>query len=339
MVVGALSLEINQIVTDSDLDGVVTAAILKRYWPDAEVFFGHPGEIRAGMLDHLIDRRTAVCDLPMHPSCGLSIDHHQSNRPTELEEEGVCVVWKDRPSAARIAYEIIGSAVDLTDLDELLVWVDKLDGGGITREEFLSDNPVVWLGRVVDEEDGVAMLILDSIKDGLRVEEILAIPKISHCVKKEKARMTEVSDLIADRVTINDRMAIARLEGLGIRSNGYLVTAIVGDSCDACIVIHGDIGAEFGEEGRYPVSASFYTNSFLHNDGGIFDLTSLATSFDPDGGGHANACGCRIKQISSLESGNSVDISDIDENIAGWLEMWSHRNHRMERRYRNPRNA
>ncbi len=47
MVVGALSLEINQIVTDSDLDGVVTAAILKRYWPDAEVFFGHPGEIRA----------------------------------------------------------------------------------------------------------------------------------------------------------------------------------------------------------------------------------------------------------------------------------------------------
>jgi len=333
MVVGALDLDINRIVTDNDLDGVVTAAILKRHWPNAEVFFGHPGEIRAGMLDHLIDSKTAICDLPMRPNCGLSIDHHQSNKPTELKEKGSCIVWKDSPSAARIAYDLIGPTIDLSDLDELLVWVDKLDGGGITRDEFLSDNPIVWLGRVVDEENGIAILILDSIRDGLQAEEILTIPKISHCVKQEKARMNEISDLIADRVTIVDRMAIARLEGLGVRSNGYLVTAIVGDSCDACIVIHGDIGAEFGEDGTYPVSASFYTNSFLHNNGGIFDLTKLATSFDPDGGGHANACGCRIKPIfPSVMLENTIDSSDIEDNIAGWLELWSNRNHRMDRR-------
>ena len=31
----ALNLDIEKIITDSDLDGVVTAAILKRWWPDA----------------------------------------------------------------------------------------------------------------------------------------------------------------------------------------------------------------------------------------------------------------------------------------------------------------
>ena len=55
MVSEALSLDIRRIVTDSDLDGVVTGAILRRWWPDAEIIFGHPGELRAGLLDHCID--------------------------------------------------------------------------------------------------------------------------------------------------------------------------------------------------------------------------------------------------------------------------------------------
>ena len=55
----ALALDIRRIVTDSDLDGVVTAAILRRWWPEAEVVFGHPGELRAGLLDGQIDRHTA----------------------------------------------------------------------------------------------------------------------------------------------------------------------------------------------------------------------------------------------------------------------------------------
>jgi len=322
----ALNLDIRRIVTDSDLDGVVTAAILKRHWTDAEVFFGHPGELRAGRLDHLMDDWTAVCDLPLHPNCGLSIDHHQSNRPTELTKDGPCIIWEDEPSAARIAYKLVGSAVDLSDLEELLVWVDKLDGGGITRDEFLSEHPVVWLGRIVDEKGGIAMCILESLADGLHVDEILTIPEISDRVEQEKKRRGEVSDIISERVTIKDRMAIARLEGLGIRSNGYLVTALVDDSCDACMVIHGDIGADFGEEGRYPVSASFYTNSFLHENGGIFDLTKLATRFDSDGGGHANACGCRIQPLFSGERDDrTVEYSDIEENIAKWLEIWSER--------------
>ena len=125
---------------------------------------------------------------------------------------------------------------------------------------------------------------------------------------------------------IEDRIAIVRLDGLGIRSNGYNVTAMAGDECDACMIIHGELGADFGDSGRYPVSASFYTNSFLHREGGIYDLTALATLFDPDGGGHANACGCRVKPI---ESGGVVDREiledDIERNISEWLKMWSKR--------------
>tara|TARA_B100001142_G_C14319977_1_gene649976 strand:- start:1194 stop:2171 length:978 start_codon:yes stop_codon:yes gene_type:complete len=325
MEVDPLSLDIQRIVTDSDLDGVVTASILRRWWPDSEVIFGHPGELRAGLMDHLMNRKTAVCDLPRHPECGLSIDHHQSNKPLG-DEGGVVSVWRATPSAARIAHDLLKDRIDLSDLDDLLDWVDKLDGGGVTREEYLSDTPAVWLGRVIDVSEGTAMVVLEGLQRGVGVDEILKIPLISSKLEERKRERETLTEIIADRTVIIDRIAIARLDGLGMRSNGYHVTAFAGDSCDACIVIHGDIGASFGDDVGYPVSASFYTNSFLHREGGIYDLTGLATHFDPDGGGHANACGCRIKP---LENGKVFDRAvtedDVLENISQWLKLWAER--------------
>jgi len=324
--VDPLSLEIRRIVTDSDLDGVTTAAILKRWWVDAEVVFGHPGELRAGLLDDQIDSFTAVCDLPRHPNCGLSIDHHQSNQPSEDSEGNTVVVWRPTPSAARIAYDLVGDRVDLSDLSDFMEWVDKLDGGGVTRDEYMSDEPSVWLGRVIDVGEGTAMEVMEGLTRGDSVEEILAVPTVARKLAERKAEREELTRNISERTTVVDRLAISRLEDLGMRSNGYHITAHVGDDCDACMVIHGNVGASFGEEGRYPVSASFYTNSFLHRDGGIFDLTEMATRLDPDGGGHANACGCRIQAMEGgIRAERDVSVSDIEKNIEIWLEMWSNR--------------
>jgi hypothetical protein len=326
MVSEALSLDIRRIVTDSDLDGVVTGAILRRWWPEAEVVFGHPGELRAGLLDDCMDRYTAVCDLPRHPNCGLSIDHHQSNAPSEHDDAGVVTVWRQAPSAARIAYDLLVVDTDLSDLSDMLGWVDKLDGGGITREEFCSDNPVIWLGRLIDVESGLALHILESLQHGVSVGDILSDTKVAPALAERRRRQTEMDDVISESIKVVDRLAIVRLEDCGLRSNGYHVTALVGDDCDACLVVHGDVGASFGEKDRYPVSASFYTNSFLHTTGGIYDLTKLATRFDSDGGGHANACGCRIQ---ALEGGTrvhrAVARSDIEANLVVWLEMWAER--------------
>ena len=325
MATHASDLDIRRIVTDSDLDGVVTAAILRRWWTDAEVVFGHPGELRAGLFDDLIDEWTAVCDLPMHPNCGLSIDHHQSNRPVGKESNAM-VVWEDSPSAARIAYELFREVIDLSDLEDLLDWVDKLDSGSVSHEEFLSHAPAIWLSRIVDSGEDTAAWILEKLRTGATTEEILADSKISKLVAEKEEELVNLNEVILSSMRIEDRIAIVRMDGLGIRSNGYYVTAMAGEECDACIIIHGELGADFGDSGRYPVSASFYTNSFLHRRGGIYDLTALATLFDPDGGGHANACGCRIKPI---EGGNVVDREvsedDIERNISEWLKMWSNR--------------
>ena len=322
---GVLDLEIRRIVTDSDLDGVVTGAILRRWWTDADVIFGHPGELRAGIFDEVIDRSTAVCDLPMHRNCGLSIDHHQSNKPEENVGDSM-IIWRDSPSAARIAYDVFSERVDLSDFEDLLGWVDKLDSGGISHEEYLSDSPVLWLSRVIDAGEEVAIKVLEFLQQGHSVDQILSDSKVSEIIIDKRREMEALIEAITDSMQIEDRMAIVRLEGTGVRSNGYQVTAMAGDKCDACMVIHGDLGATFGDGSKYPVSASFYTNSFLHRSGGLYDLTALATRFDPDGGGHANACGCRIKPIEGLEvEDRQVSNEDVSRNIAVWLQMWSER--------------
>ena len=322
----ALALNITNIITDSDLDGVVTGAILRRWWPNAEIKFGHPGNLRAGMMDHLINRNTAICDLPRHPKCGLSIDHHQSNKPIEKNDYETVVLWEETPSAARIAYNILKEKLDLTDLTEMMVWVDKLDGGSITIKEFMGQNPVLWLGRIIGEDKEITLNILENIQNKVPVKDILEIPEIKEKLELRKEKQKYLGEIISENLQIIDRLAIARLENLKVRSNGYHVTAIAGEECDACLVIHGDIGAGFDEEGSYPLSASFYTNSFIHKSGGVFDLTKLATRFDNDGGGHANACGCRIKSINDgVVVEQYVTEEDIQKNIDEWINMWSQR--------------
>jgi len=322
----ALTLDIERIITDSDLDGVVTGAILRRWWPDTEIKFGHPGDLRAGMMDHLINRKTAICDLPRHSNCGLSIDHHQSNEPDNNVNSEMVILWEPTPSAARIAYNLLENKTDLTDLTEMMIWVDKLDGGTITIEEFMGENPVLWLGRIIGSDENIAMKILENLQNRMSVEDILLIPEINKKLEERRNKQASLRKNISENIQIVDRLAIARLENLKIRSNGYHVTAIAGDECDACLVIHGDTGADFNEEDGYPVSASFYTNSFIHKSGGIYDLTKLATRFDVDGGGHANACGCRIKPIENGEVIKREVIEyDIEENIKEWLKMWSQR--------------
>ena len=208
----ALNLEIDKIITDSDLDGVVTAAILKRWWPDAEVVFGHPGNLRAGMMDGIIDRKTAICDLPRHPNCGLSIDHHKSNDPHGNIIEDCVILWEPTPSAARIAYNLLKNKIDLSDLSETMTWVDKLDGGSITIEEFNGDNPILWIGRVIGVNEEITMQILEKIQHRMSIEDILMLPEIKLEFEERVSKQEVLKEIIRNNTYVVDRLAIARLE-------------------------------------------------------------------------------------------------------------------------------
>ncbi|DAC50301.1 MAG TPA: hypothetical protein HA340_03920 [Candidatus Thalassarchaeaceae archaeon] len=324
------SLDIQLIIADGDFDGLVAAAVLKTAWPEASVFFSHPTEIRSGSLEKLINSKTAICDLPFHPNCGLYIDHHATNRPTKEQEKtfidnGGHIHWCEADSAARVAYDLFLPLFDLSALTPIMYMVDRLDGGRISIDEFLSDDATIWLARTVTSSDQqYTTKILNKLVEGESVSDIVNDSVVAERINNKKEEMKEIRTILDSKSRIENRLAICELQETGLHTNGYLVTAHYGDDCDACLIIHGSQNNKIGDNTRL-LSASFYTNSFLHPNGGLFDLTKLATMFDPFGGGHRNACGCRIVPLDGDGRIEERDLSpeDIVANLSAWLMAWN----------------
>lgn len=309
----------DRIIADSDLDGLCAAAVLKSYNPEAEVIFSHAALVRSGKIDDLITKSTAMVDLPFHPNCGWYLDHHQTNRPTNEEEKdfiasgGICN-WEASPSAARVAYDLLSQSIDLSHLEEIMPIVDALDSGKISLEEFLTDSPVLQLSRTLSlREEEYMQKVLELFASKKSMSDILSDEDVSKHISRVANQRKEIEDYISNNTEIIDRLAICRLDNSGFHSNGYLVTAWAGDKADACCIIHGYQDGSLENLRRPPLSASFYANSFLENGQDRYDLSRMATALDPSGGGHVNACGCRIQQPG------------LKSNLEHWLEMWANR--------------
>lgn len=323
---------ITRVVADSDLDGLMAAAVLKAAKPSIEVHFAHPALIRAGSIDHLIDRNTAICDLPFHENCGLYLDHHQTNRPTKqqqilFEQNGGICHWRDTPSAARAAFDLMKDELDLSHLEEIMPLVDDLDSGGISLSEFMEDGPVIRLSRSLSLKDKNHMqVVLNQFAEGESLDSIISSHQ-ERLLKLETEREAQ-TELVRKNTTIVDKLAICDLSETGSRSNGYLVTALAGSDAIACCVIHGFIDGTINNPNRQALGASFYANSFL-NEENPYDLSKLATLLDATGGGHANACGCRVQPAD--KSREMLVETDKDYNLQKWLELWSKRDTHMRR--------
>ena len=311
--------EFDTIVADSDFDGLCGAAILKRYNPSAKVIFSHAAMIRSGNMDEVIDSDTVIVDLPFHQNCGWYLDHHQTNKPsasvlTAFEHRGGVIDWQPTPSAARLVYEIINPYSDLSNFLEIMPFVDALDSGGITIEEFRKDGELMQFSRTLSRTDVEYMLeIVELLSGGWTMERILQQPEVKIRLEFQRNNRLELFDIVSQNTQVIDRLAICHLEDTGFFSNGYLVTATVGETADACCIIHGYTDGRVDDPNRPPLSASFYANSFLEDGQGRFDLSRMATRFDPQGGGHVNACGCRIQEPG------------LSHNLNVWLDMWKRR--------------
>ena len=308
-----------RILADSDMDGLFGAAVLKAFRPDAAVMFSHAAALRGGLNDGDIDRNTVLVDLPFHPACGWYVDHHLTNRPDEQEAssfaaDGGTQHWEATPSAARLAYELLVDITDMEHLTPMMPVVDALDSGGISKEAFLEDGPLLQLSRTCTSRDPVYMEhLIELLAGGADFEALMADPTVKERCQQAKEERTAVQHHVEANTTVVNRLAVCRMDESGFRSNGYLVTAWAGDRADACCIVHGFADGDLNAPDRPPLSASFYANSFLPNGQGRYDLSRMATALDPTGGGHANACGCRI-QPPGLEA-----------NMAHWLDMWAKR--------------
>src|SRR5882724_6856573 len=92
-----------RLVTRSDFDGLVCAALLKELGMLDEIKFVHPKDMQDGLVE--VSDRDITTNLPYVPGVRLAFDHHESETLRVEEHPENHIIRPGALSAARVVYD------------------------------------------------------------------------------------------------------------------------------------------------------------------------------------------------------------------------------------------
>ncbi len=177
-----------RLVTRSDFDGLVCAALLKEAGIIDCWKFAHPKDLQDGVVP--IDGNDCLANVPYVEGCGLWFDHHSS------EDERLSLAGKFKgesrltPSCARIIYEYYGGEKRFPGHADMMDAVDRVDSAQLTIDEIKHPTGWVLLGFLMDPRTGLGRwreftisnyALMEKLIDcciSMSIEEILALPDV-----------------------------------------------------------------------------------------------------------------------------------------------------------------
>src|SRR3982750_3505940 len=181
-----------RLVTRSDFDGLVCAALLKLPGILDDILFVHPKDVQDGKVE--LGPGDATTNLPYNADVAISFDHHHSETLRVGTENDNHVIVPGAESAARVVYEYYGGADAFPGIEELMGAVDKGDAAQFSLEEILRPTGWVLLNFLMDPRTGLGrfrefrisnyqlMMQLIDVCTAMSVEEILAMPDVAERV-------------------------------------------------------------------------------------------------------------------------------------------------------------
>src|SRR5919206_2209302 len=123
-----------RLVTRSDFDGLVCAALLKQLDMLDDILFVHPKDMQDGKIE--IGPQDITTNLPYVPTAGLVFDHHDSETLRVEGERENYVIDADAMSAARVVYDYFGGKERFPLIsEEMMEAVDKADSAQFDVED------------------------------------------------------------------------------------------------------------------------------------------------------------------------------------------------------------
>jgi nanoRNase/pAp phosphatase (c-di-AMP/oligoRNAs hydrolase) len=143
-----------RLVTRSDFDGLVCAALLKELGMLEDILFVHPKDVQDGKVE--LTDRDITTNLPWRPEVHLSFDHHSSELHRVPDDAANRVMAPEAASAARVVYDHFGGAERFPRIGEdLMDAVDKADSADFTLEEILDPQDWILLSFLMDPRTGL----------------------------------------------------------------------------------------------------------------------------------------------------------------------------------------
>ena len=212
-----------RLVTRSDFDGLVCAALLKELGILDDILFVHPKDVQDGKVELTADDITT--NLPYRPEVALSFDHHPSEdaarrrghrqprhrrrMPTPPRGSSTTTSAGRRGSRG-VSVEMM-EAVDNADAAQLSI-DDILNAKGWVLLNFLMD-PRTGLGRFREfriSNYQLMMQLIDSCLE-LSIDEILATPDVAERVELYHEHAADAEEQIRRCSTVHDSLVVLDL--------------------------------------------------------------------------------------------------------------------------------
>ena len=142
-----------RLITRSDFDGLMSAALLKELDMIETVEFVHPKDMQDGKI--AVSDKDITANLPYVEGVHLAFDHHASE-VSRVGEHKNFITEPDSPSAARVIWKHYGGSDKFPNVTEqLMAAVDKSDSAQFERDEILNPEGWVLLSFIMDARTGL----------------------------------------------------------------------------------------------------------------------------------------------------------------------------------------
>jgi nanoRNase/pAp phosphatase (c-di-AMP/oligoRNAs hydrolase) len=284
-----------RLVTRSDFDGLVCAALLKELGILDEIKFVHPKDMQDGLVT--LTDRDITTNLPYVPGVRLAFDHHESETLRLEETAENYIIAPGALSAARVVYEYFGGAERFSLVTpSLMEAVDKADSALFSLDEikapsgwillsFLMD-PRTGLGRFRDFHISNYQLMMDLIDACLHssVEEVLELPDVVERVTLYQEHAAAAQAQLLERSTVHDNLVVLDLREDEVihPTNRFMIYALH-PQCNISIHVLWGLGRQ---------NTVFAMGKSIVDRSSKTDVGTLMLSYG--GGGHEAAGTCQV---------------------------------------------
>ncbi|MBU6474891.1 MAG: exopolyphosphatase [Alphaproteobacteria bacterium] len=212
-----------RLITRSDLDGIVCAALLKEAGMVDEITFAHPKDMQDGTI--AVTGNDIITNLPYHPNAHMVFDHHASEAERNKTPAKNMVNDPNAPSAAAVVYKHLGGAAKFPGISkELLDAANKIDSAQLTESEILEPHGWVLLGFIMDNRTGLGRLhqfqmsnynlmleLVDILRKEKSIDGILANPHVAERVKVYHEHAEMARHQIKKCASMHDKLLVIDL--------------------------------------------------------------------------------------------------------------------------------
>jgi nanoRNase/pAp phosphatase (c-di-AMP/oligoRNAs hydrolase) len=302
-----------RLVTRSDFDGLVCAALLKELDILEEILFVHPKDVQDGKVE--LTANDITTNLPYRPEVAVAFDHHSSEQHRVRGDAANRVMVPHADSAARVVYDHFGGAARFPRVSvEMMDAVDRADAARLSMTDILDPQGWILLSFLMDPRTGLGrfrefhisnyqlmLQLIDSCLD-LPIEQILASPDVSERVALYRQHADPAVEQIRRCSTLHGGVLVLDLrhEEVIHPANRFLLYAVY-PQCRVSIHVLWGLKQQ---------NTVFAVGRSILDRSSRLDIGTLMLAHG--GGGHEAAGTCQIAN----DQAESV-LAELVETIAG----------------------